>query len=144
MGLDMYLYKDYYIGGSYAENKDEVIEFTVEKYKNKFYSFRLGDIDSVRCLAIQWRKAYAIDRWFRKHCGCNDDCHYIGYEQIRELYDTVCEVIEDHSRASYLLPNGSYDSWYWEDLEFTQKELSRLVSEIDNYGDFYLYYERSY
>ena len=143
MGLDMYLYKDYYIGGRYAKNKDELIEFTVKKGIESFRSFKLGDIDSIRCLAIQWRKAYAIDRWFGEHCG-NEDCTYVGYDQIRDLYDTVCAVRSDHSKAQELLPNnGCYDGWYWEDLEFTYNELSRLIQEMNDEGYFCLYYERS-
>ena len=146
MGLDMYLYKDYYIGGRLAENKDDVIEFDsklIYKDSKKHHSFKLGVIFSIRCLAAEWRKAYAIDDWFFDKYGNGEWSFYVPQEAIPELYDIVCQILADHSKAQELLPYDTDDEdWYWDDLEETKEQLCGICQEIrdgENYDFWYVH-----
>ena len=74
-----------------------------------------------------------------------DDCghYYVSREQLQELLDAVTAVLADHSKASELLPSqggfffGStdFDEYYFEDLEYTKKELTRVLA-VDDFGCF--------
>lgn len=90
-----------------------------------------------------WRKANAIHRWFVEMCADGvDNCQpvYVDGSQIEELVNLCKEVLEDHSKASELLPtqDGSffgsteYDEWYFEDLEKTVK----MLGNLDFKGDY--------
>lgn len=146
MGLDMYLTKHYYIGGKHAENAEDVVEFsTVRHNGEKEWQFRLGDIESIVLNAMQWRKAYSIDKWFMKKHNYEETYFYVNHEDILELYDIVSEIRKDHSKAEELLPIGDTPrDWYWDDIELTYKGLKSLVDEIKNTdANFSLYYEHS-
>lgn len=146
MGLDMYLHKRFYIGGAYDENPDAEIEFTTEKFgRKKNWSFRLGEVESIDVLAMQWRKAYSIDNWFMNLRDYANTFFYVSHEQLLEFYDIISQVRADHSKAAELLPiDDTPEDWYWDDLEATYSNLAGLVEEI-RYGeaDFDLYYEHS-
>ena len=149
MGLDMYLYKDYYLGGMYAENKNDVLEINVERgFMPKHLKLKVGDLSSIITLAAKWRKAYAINDWFMQKCDANN-CHraYVDTADLMELFDIVCQVRADHDKARELLPSayGEYDDWYFDDLDYTYKALKPLVEEIKSGKDEYdLYYEASW
>jgi hypothetical protein len=59
----------------------------------------------------------------------------------------VNEVLEDHSKASELLPTAigfffgstDYDEWYFKDLEYTKEVIGKIVDnwEALEYWDFY-------
>lgn len=159
MGLDMYLFKDYYIGGKYAKDSDKTIEIdstAIWANKEEKFSFKVGDIFSVRCLGAQWRKANAIHKWFVDNCAKGvDNCEEVSVsiEKIRELFDVVRQVKVDHSRAPKLLPtcNGfffgstDYDDWYFEDLDYTYDVLKKIIDEAEAEPyRFDLYYSASW
>ena len=77
-----------------------------------------------------------------------DECQhtYVERKRLAELRDTVNVVLEDRQQASKLLPTQrgfffggtEYDEWYWQDLERTSKELTRLLEDESLTGwDFY-------
>ena len=145
MGLDMYLYKDYYIGGEYDDDPERTVEFETNQFgRHKEYSFKIGEISTVRCLVAQWRKAYAIDDWFMDKYSEGRYSFYVPQEAIPELYDIVCEVLADHSKAQKLLPfDTNFEDWYWDDLKETKEWLAGIAQEIREGADYYLYYEHS-
>ena len=94
--------------------------------------------------AIYWRKANAIHGWFGKNvckeegveggiANCKD--YAVSREKLVELRDLIHRVIE--SKETDLLPTvagfffGStqYDDDYWIDLEFTARNIDRVLEE---------------
>jgi hypothetical protein len=65
--------------------------------------------------------------------------------QLEELRGLCREVLADHDRAEELLPTQSgfffgetaYDEYYFEDLEHTEKELTRLLEMNTDDGFYY-------
>lgn len=151
MGLDMYLYKEYYVGGRWAENRDDVVSFETRHPNGEQtkFSFKIGKLSDVRTLEMYWRKSNWIHSWFIENCADGvDDCRevYVYKDDLKKLLDTVHEVITDHDKAEELLPTkdgfffGSvkYDEWYFEDLQQTYDGLKRILSESENeYVSFY-------
>ena len=76
-----------------------------------------------------------------------DECQtaYVDKEQLEELLDLCKRVKKNHALAGELLPTESgfffgsteYNEWYWEDIDYTIKALSKLLKEDDGKGDFY-------
>ena len=110
MGLDMYLLKDF---------KETDGDYNKEAY---------------------WRKANAIHNWFVKNVqNGEDDCGYyeVTHDQLEKLLRVVEDVLTDHSKASVLLPStagfffGStdYDKWYFEDLELTKTQVTKVLAK---------------
>lgn len=128
MGLDMYLNKEKY----FFKNKNGERQ-TFGEYKN---------VKKIVMEGITWRKANQIHRWFVENVQNGvDDCkeYYVDKKQLRQLLDTVNEVLKDPSLAEELLPVGEgfffgsnkYDEYYIQDLVYTQKELEELFSSKD-------------
>lgn len=164
MGLDMYLSVRKYIGAydwsaNYGEGKPPltptykklVRDFGLKKYENAF-GFKSGHVEAV---AITWRKANAIHQWFVDNCADGeDDCKpvYVPRGQLEELLNTIQTVLLDRDKADELLPtqNGfffgstEYGEWYWEDLERTRKELSKLLETSKDDKEASFIYEASW
>jgi hypothetical protein len=90
--------------------------------------------------AIYWRKANAIHGWFDENVadeyGINNCKSYaVSREKLVELRDLIHRVTE--SKETDLLPPvagfffGStvVDEWYWIDLEFTARNIDRVLEE---------------
>ena len=130
MGLDQYLNVKRYINSSNSKvaGQLEVIA------KNAFGGMR---IDSIVGEAMYWRKANQIHDWFVRNVGEEiDNCQevYVDVDTLRELYNTISEVVKDHDKAEELLPTtagfffGSrdYDDYYFSELETTKTNLEHL------------------
>lgn len=134
MGLDMYLYADYYVGAEYKHNKVEG-RFSVI-VNDKKVNVKLNEISSIKVKVGYWRKANHIHQWFVENVqDGEDDCkeHYVSESKIKDLL-SICEKItneknieEKNRLAQELLPTKSgfffggtdYDEWYFEDIEST-------------------------
>lgn len=146
MGLDMYLYKQVYIG-NYHKKPEEQVKIDVKDVKQERVSYiteRVG----------YWRKANHIHNWFVTNVQeDNDDCkqYYVDLETLQELLNTVNEVLADHSKAKHLLPTTDgfffggteYDNYYFDDLRGTKKIIEDIQAEKD-YEKYDYYYQASW
>lgn len=152
MGLDMYLTARKYIP-EYSDAKfyDEVNKLTK--------AISDWDVREIVFEVAYWRKANQIHNWFVKNVqGGVDDCkdYYLDKEDITKLYDTVCEVLKDKTKADLLLPSASgfffgsteYDEYYFQELEYTKESLKPLVDKLNSkdksYWAFDFYYRSSW
>lgn len=144
MGLDMYLNKHYFMGmtpkgmKSGSRAREETINGLPVREKI--------------CEAIYWRKANAIHGWFvREVQGGEDNCQQydVTAKQLEALLTLVTTTLGTRD-ASLLPPTGGFffgstdvDEGYWQDLEFTKKELTKVLAlhkkEKKNVGCWFTY-----
>ena len=139
MGLDMYLNKKYYVQNWEHTPEENRHHITILK-GGKPSIIPVSKIAYIETEEIKWRKANAIHGWFVDNVQDGvDECQpsRVDEEHLKELLALVNEVLVDHSKAPELLPpregfffsTTGIDSWYWKDLEFTKKELERVLEE---------------
>lgn len=152
MGLDMYLTKEYYIGG-YEPNVDEIT--FKDKYSNYTETIELSNkkLDKIVEEIGYWRKANQIHRWFVTNVQNNtDDCnkYFVPKEKLEELLK-LCKQVRDLRNSNYsneeikskiekLLPtqagfffgNYKYDEWYFDQIQDTIEILEKEI-ESDNW-----------
>lgn len=154
MGLDMYLYKDYYIGGNFEHrNVTGTVQFDLN---GTALAIPTKEISEVRTLVGYWRKANAIHKFFVDNVmGGKDECypHQFEPDVLEKLLDLCKQVKKNHKLAPSLLPTQSgfffgsyeYDQWYFEDIDYTIKILTEVLSKYEQeknkkiYCDFYYY-----
>lgn len=144
MGLDMYLYAHKHCA--------EVETFNSVKTLMKAENFVSEDdlrFASIKIEVAYWRKANAIHQFFVNLDGGKDECQeiYVSREDLQELVNRCNIILEnkDVEKAKELLPSqggfffGStdYDEYYFEDLENTQKVLTKLVNDAPKDWEFY-------
>jgi hypothetical protein len=148
MGLDMYLTIRKSVSrvnweATHAQSGEGYVEYPT--YSQLIETAGLGKYASdesltadVSVTAMYWRKENAIHEWFVKNCqGGVDECQtaYVSRAKIAELVKVCAEVMRDFSKASELLPTQSgfffggteYDEWYFQGVQRTHDELSRLL-----------------
>lgn len=140
MGLDMYLTGSRYVSEYNAADEQ------LDKELNSDAILSLlpngSRIETIKVEAAYWRKANAIHSWFVDYIQDGiDDCkeYEVDRRQLKQLYDTCKEVLEDKSLAEELLPSRSgfffggteYGDWYFENLENTVKQLEPLIDTSD-------------
>lgn len=125
MGLDMYLTKRIY-----PESSTAIIDG-----ENISISYAVQEVG-------YWRKANAIHRWFVENVQEGvDDCkeYWVSKDELKKLYDTICEVYRSKTKAKELLPTQSgfffggvdYDDYYYEDLKYTKKLLEEIFKDTE-------------
>lgn len=153
MGLDMYLEvrKNVSVTDWVNENGD-FVKKTVPEGMAILETSGLKNLVSeestysvcVTATAVYWRKANCIHQWFVDNLAKGvDECQpiYVRRQDLEDLRDLVKDVLIHREKAPVALPTASgfffgsteYDEWYWEDLEYTAKELDRVL--IQTYGD---------
>ena len=102
---------------------------------------------------VYWRKANQIREWFVMNTGydTNADCEYhlLTKKNLEDLVKDCKAVLADHSKASKLLPtsngfffgNEEYGEWYFDDLEYTIENITRLFETTDFDNEDIYYYE---
>lgn len=166
MGLDMYLNVRRYVSQwDWSRSADGISDRVLrqefdklvktaglKKYTSLTRDSAVGA--EVEATVMYWRKANAIHQWFIDNCADGiDDCRpvYVSRSRLEELLDTVREVLAHRDRASELLPTQSgfffgstdYEDWYFEDLERTEKELSKVL-EVSKEDDVSFTYQASW
>lgn len=154
MGLDMYLYRRYYVGGVYNSDWHPVegtIDITVE---GKHLPIDLYKVEDITERVGYWRKANQIHRWFVMNVQDGvDDCraYDVDIEQLKELLNLCKEVdsrikvikkgdedfVENDGEIATLLPSSEgfffgtteYDSWYIRDIKSTIEILETVIKE---------------
>lgn len=138
MGLDMYLYKEVYVGANYDHRNVEVnISITVG---GKPLPVNPKRVSTIREQVGYWRKSNAIHAWFVRNVQDDvDECQYsyVSLEQLEELLDTVKQVSAHPELSVSILPPQSgfffgstdIDEWYMQDLEDTKEILEKVIAE---------------
>lgn len=149
MGLDMYLYREVYVGAEY-EHRNVTGTIDIRSNGNKI-DIDLSKVSYVYERIAYWRKANAIHGWFVKNlAGGVDDCKPVYVSsgdlvKLRGLCKSILSVPKGARRnlkARELLPpqegfffgSSLTDELYYEDLEYTVEVLS-WISEND-YDDY--------
>ena len=138
MGLDMYLNRELFI---WTEQREK-LKITGIKGINP------QKVNKITEDAIYWRKANAIHNWFVKNIQeGNDDCgtYYVSKENLEKLLETVKKVLINPKLADKLLPTHEgfffggveYDEWYFQDLEKTETELTKILTKWDKDWDYF-------
>ena len=150
MGLDQYLYQKKYIGGSWAENKED--EFVVVKKGEREIRIKIADIEAIDIEVAYWRKNYAINNFFLDKCGNpeDDNCVYmsIKHEDVIELRDILADILSKKTTKEKLdtalkrLPTDDLEEYfesYLTDFNRSLNVLNKLINSKDFY-DHDLYY----
>lgn len=148
MGLDMYLTNKTYIPN------DGKWEIQILK-DGKPSSIDVNKISSIEEEVGYWRKANAIHKWFVKNVqDGKDDCqdYYVSKEKINQLITDCKNVLEDHTKASSILPTGSgfffgsteYDEWYFDDINKTLQIMQQALQILDGENYSSIYYRSSW
>lgn len=141
MGLDMYLSARQYLTGYEWDKTAEP-----EKLNNILgtLDFTISELESPR-VSVElpvgyWRKANQIHNWFVTNVqNGEDDCrnYEVDKSQLLELRDLCDNVLDNPEKAGELLPTSSgfffgttdYDDYYFEDLRYTSRLISKLVED---------------
>jgi len=147
MGLDSYLEAEFYVS-EYLPDSKEISE-DLEKLR---LTERLGG-KRIKKLVVDvgyWRKCNHIHAWFVNNVqGGRDECQrsYVNKNQLKNLLDTVNQVLAEPNLAPSLLPTqigfffGStdYDEYYMNDLIETKKIIEDILNNslFDNWEFYY-------
>jgi hypothetical protein len=140
MGLDMSIVAKVYN----FDNKDKLeTEFDFE-------------INYIELELAYWRKCNAIHNWFIKNSGEEDNCNpiYIKIETLVKL-KSICEKeINNKNNKNYkseLEPIAGFffgstekDEWYYKDMEYSVKQLDKIIKWYKHNNNISLYYQASW
>lgn len=148
MGLDMYLKASKYTYISPYENEPDYPKEKRDPIQQAMCDITLPEaFDQTgsrlfECTAMYWRKANQIHEWFVQNVqNGEDDCrsYYVTEKNLRQLLADIRTVLADTSKAKDTLPTSSgcffgseeYDEWYFQDLEYTEKALVKILAMPD-------------
>lgn len=114
---------------------------------------RYGSI--LDCEIVYWRKANAVHRWFCYTLPSGvGNCEHVPItgDHCAQLLHRCWRISEDPSLAGELLPTQSgfffggteYDTWYYDQVESTIKQLLHLFDYVNKTPSCELYYEASW
>ena len=104
-----------------------------------------GRVDS----EIYWRKCNQIRGWFSRLENFEDNgATEISIETLNDLYQDLCEVSKDHSKAEEILPvqegfffgSYEYDEYYFEQIEDAIEQIKDFLSNLEEGADI-IYWE---
>ena len=138
MGLDMYLYKEIYVGGNF-EHREVKGDVNISIGKRKL-DIPVNKISTIRLRMGYWRKANHIHRWFVENVQNGvDECQdsYVSRDDLLKLKSDCEAVLGDKSLAEDLLPTQSgcffgsteYDEYYFRDIEDTIKIVDECLKD---------------
>jgi hypothetical protein len=153
MGLDMYLEVRKYVStNDWVNENGEYVKKDVPEGMAILETSGLANLVDdehnygvvVSATAVYWRKVNCIHQWFVDNLANGvDECQpiYVRRKDLEDLRDLVKDVLIHRDKAPVALPTASgfffgnteYDEWYWHDLEYTAKELDRVL--IQTFGD---------
>lgn len=140
MGLDMYLNRTTYVGGEW-EHRGMGGKIEITKDGKPYLVMEGSRIHEVVERVITWRKANQIHNWFVHEIQeDNDDCriYYVSIEDLKRLHDVIVDVLDTRDpeelppREGFFFGSDQIDEQYWEELEYTLKELKRVIAEDPN------------
>lgn len=163
MGLDMYLYAQKFVHsvnwnkGNSDENNSEFD--TLAEIVNVSDLINKSHCPSayVKTEIGYWRKANAIHRYFVNTCANGkDECQdtYVEREDLVELLNRCNWILENKSveLANELLPpqsgfffgSAEIDEYYFEDLQYTQELLTKILNTIQEDSELEFIYRASW
>jgi hypothetical protein len=148
MGLDMYLSAKKYTYVSEYENAPDYPKVERGEIEKALCAMPIPDafdtygIRAFECTAMYWRKANQIHKWFVDNVQSGeDDCspYYVSKDHLQALLKDVRTVLEDRTKAEEILPachgcffgGSDYDEWYFDDLVYTEKGLTKILAMPD-------------
>jgi len=148
MGLDMYLSGKLYLSEYEPERKQLADAIT-----NLLAMDDDMPVNSIEKPMGYWRKANQIHNWFVNNVQRGEDncgTYYVSREDLKQLYNTVTEVLLNKEKAPELLPcvsgcffgSTEYTDGYFEELEDTINILNKALS--DKYKDWTFNYSSSW
>jgi hypothetical protein len=153
MGLDMYLevrrtLRTYEWDDQYEKVENQFGQSLVSLAGMEHLAGQENASVSIEVNAIYWRKVNSIHQWFVDNIGKGvDECQrmYVKRKDLEDLRDLVKDTLIHRNKASVTLPTqggfffGSteYDEYYWSDLEYTAKELDRVLANAKESDDFF-------
>jgi hypothetical protein len=148
MGLDMYLSGKLYLSEYEPERKQLADAIT-----NLLAMDDDMPVNSIEKPMGYWRKANQIHNWFVNNVQRGEDncgTYYVSREDLKQLYNTVTEVLLNKEKAPELLPSVSgcffgsteYTDGYFEELVDTINILNKALS--DKYKDWTFNYSSSW
>jgi hypothetical protein len=149
MGLDMYLYREIYIGAHHEyRNVQGIVELTQAQDDNERIPINVdvNKIVSITEHLLYWRKANAIHGWFvNKVQKGQDDCseYHVFRSDLEELWQICNDILnvedkdERDTLAMKLLPpiagfffgSTTLDEWYYQDLKKTRDILGKELDD---------------
>ena len=149
MGLDMYLTQKHYVKNWNHMRDDEKHNISILKGCASS-GISIERICYVETEEICWRKSNAIHKWFVDNVqNGRDECQtsYVSTEDLEELLSCIVKVLDHKNEvvSDDILPTQSgfffgdtvYDEWYYKDLERTERELARILSDSNSDCEFY-------
>lgn len=129
MGLDMYLYAEYY---PLRGEKKQILKKAINSRKS---IPKIGELKSTRSLVMQWRKANSIHKWFVDNVQDGaDDCStsYVSHDRLKELL-SLCEKVI----ATAKIVDGDVVSCINFTREGIQKEFrpGKIISNAEEIAD---------
>lgn len=90
---------------------------------------------------LDFRKRNWLIPWVEKTIAIeveNCETYLLTKEQVHDLLSDIDTVLEDHDKASEILPiqsgffygNTDYDEWYFADLEDAKTRLTELYNDL--------------
>jgi hypothetical protein len=157
MGLDMYLYRETYIGAEFEHrNVKGKVDITINDVP---VDIDMKKISSIKETVGYWRKANQIHHWFVQNVQDGEDnCAYyhVGEHKLKELLEEVEKVLaskgtpQEEYVVNEFLPSSDgfffgsdYEAdpdWYWMQMENTKGILTEILSEKkspDMWVDYY-------
>ena len=148
MGLDMYLFKETYIGAKYIDV--EKLEGVVQIIQNgEVLPIKFNRLSNISEEVMYWRKANQIHNWFVKNSTRNKNINnledlYLDIEGLFELLKICKKIDEDNTLAKELLPttNGfffgstDYDDHYFNQIRSTIVALEEILAEDNSHSYF--------
>lgn len=146
MGLDMYLTKRHYVQRWDHIEPDRQFSVTVRRGNRPYTAIKPERVSYVIEQVAYWRKANAIHQWFVNNCqNGEDDCreYLVSREQLQTLLHLAKRALKAKTPETVLPTQGgfffgstAYDESYRYDMEETVKQLTAILDEPDDQGDF--------
>jgi hypothetical protein len=157
MGLDMYLYRETYIGAEFEHrNVKGKVDITINDVP---VDIDMKKISSIKEHVGYWRKANQIHQWFVQNVQDGEDnCAYyhVGEGKLKELLEEVEKVLaskgtpQEEYVVNEFLPSSDgfffgsdYSAdpeWYWLQMDNTKEILTEVMNtkkSPDMWVDYY-------
>ena len=162
MGLDMYLTGKQYVSTYDYNEKDVVLQKTLQSTLAKIHKEQDRQVipyqvQYIEYKIMQWRKANQIHKWFVDNVqDGEDDCreYYVDEEQCKELL-RLCNIVIDNRgnlkktqetlppQSGFFFGSTEVDEYYYEDIKETAIAL-KAVLDSDLHANLEIYYSSSW
>lgn len=164
MGLDMYFYarKNTYESFSRWDRERDPNAEDKTNYPRDLNVFAayIAEHNFKSCDIIQkyqigyFRKFNALHQYIVDQAADGEDnCQviFLDKEDVEKLYNIMCEILKDNTKAPELLPTAEgfffgstqYDDWYFQNVE-NARDLFNMILQNFNFEEYELAYQASW